>query len=155
MKKYIYLAGAIGCYGIGAEYPKIWRKIATEWFELYSGYAYDYDFRCVDPTQYYEYGKDHHKSEKEVMLFDLRKVRSTDVVLVNLRDIEKSPGTINEVLYAWMHDIPVVGFLEMENNEDSIKLHPWINEQIDRIEVGENAMKKAMVYIKDYYGESR
>lgn len=88
MKVRIYLAGAIGCYGVGAEYPKLWRKMASEWFEIYSGYAYDYDFYCIDPTRYYEYGRDYHKSEKEVMMFDLRKVESADVILVNLKDIE-------------------------------------------------------------------
>lgn len=154
MKTYIYLAGAIGCYGAGTEYPMAWRKRATEWFAIYSGYAYDYNFSCIDPTQYYEYGKDYHKSEKEIMLFDLRKVKSSDIVLVNLKDIAKSPGTINEIFYAWINNIPVVGFLETDGKED-IDLHPWITEQIDRIEVGENAMKKAMVYIRDYYGEKR
>lgn len=47
MKVRIYLAGAIGCYGVGAEYPKLWRKMASEWFEIYSGYAYDYDFTVL------------------------------------------------------------------------------------------------------------
>lgn len=154
MKVRIYLAGAIGYYGAGAEYPKLWRKMASEWFEIYSGYAYDYDFYCIDPTRYYEYGKDNHKSEKEVMMFDLRKVESADVILVNLKDIEKSPGTIDEVFDAWINKIPVIGFLET-NSEEDIELHPWIQEQMDRIEIGENATKKAMIYIKDYYGESR
>lgn len=156
MRVYIYLAGAIGCYGVGAEYPKQWRKLASEWFEKYPGYIYgDYNFRCIDPTQYYEYGRDYHKSEKEVMLFDLRKIRCSDVVLVNLKDIEESPGTIDEIFYAWLNKIPVIGFFDTENNKDDFNLHPWIREQIDRIEVGENAMRKAMVYIKDYYGETR
>ena len=155
MKVRIYLAGAIGCYGVGAEYPKLWRKMASEWFEIYSGYAYDYDFYCIDPTRYYEYGRDYHKSEKEVMMFNLRKVESADVILVNLKDIEKSPGTIDEVFDAWKNNIPVIGFLETENTTDDIVLHSWIRNQIDRIETGENAMKKAMIYIKDYYGESR
>lgn len=155
MKVRIYLAGAIGCYGVGAEYPQLWRKMASEWFEIYSGYAYDYHFYCIDPTRYYEYGKDYHKSEKEVMLFDLRKVKSADIILVNLKDIEKSPGTIDEVFYAWINKIPVVGFLEKDNGANDFELHPWVTEQIDRIEVGNNAMKKAMIYIKDYYGESR
>lgn len=155
MKKYIYLAGAMGCYGRGVDYPKMWRKMATEWFDIYSSYTYNYDFRCIDPTQYYDYGEDYHKSEKEVMLFDLRKVRSADVILVNLKDIEKSPGTIDEVFYAWLNNLPVIGFFDSENGTEDIGLHPWIKEQIDRIETGENAMKKAMEYIKDYYGESR
>ena len=77
------------------------------------------------------------------------------MLLVNLKDIEKSPGTIDEVFYAWLNNIPVIGFLDFVNGAEGIELHPWIKEQIDRIETGENAMKKAMEYIKDYYGESR
>lgn len=159
MKTKIYLAGAIGCYGENNEYPREWRKQACEWFEIYSSYAYGYDFLCINPMDYYEYGKDYHKTEREVMLFDLRKLLSCDLVLVNLTDIEKSPGTIGEIMYAWIKNIPIVGFMESDeviNNDNIVKnglLHPWIYEQIDRIETGTNAQKKAMGYIKDYYGK--
>lgn len=155
MKVRIYLAGAIGCYGAGAEYPKIWREMAMKWFDIYSKHTYGYDFRCINPIRYYEYGKDYHKSDREVMMFDLRKVESADVILVNLKDIEKSPGTIDEIFNAWKNNIPVIGFLETEEELKDIGLHPWIKEQVDRIEIGQNAMKKAMAYIKDYYGEPR
>lgn len=149
------MAGAIGCYETENQYPKIWRNTAIEWFDKISGYISDYNFSCIDPTRFYEYGKDYHKSEREVMLFDLRKVKSANIVLVNLKDIEKSPRTIDEVFYSWMNGIPIIGFWESSKNEDSIELHPWIKEQTDRIETGENATKKAMIYIRDYYGELR
>lgn len=154
MRTQVYLAGAMGYYGDCAEYPKKWRQLANEGFKSISSYTRNRNFVCIDPTLYYEYGKNLHKTEKEVMLFDLRKVKSSDVILVNLKDLENSPGTINEIFYAWLNGIPVIGFME-SNSDYELKLHPWIREQIDRIEFGEGALYLAMKYIRDYYGEVR
>ena len=55
------------------------------------------------------------------MRFDLRKVKESRVVLVNLEDLYRSLGTSDEIMYAWLNDIPVVGFLEDENLIDTIK----------------------------------
>lgn len=151
MKKQIYLAGAMSCYSPNDEIYKKWRKDVRDWFDSSFGYLSECSFTCIDPTEYFDIGQNLHKTEKEIMLFDLRKVKSSNLILVNLRDIEKSPGTIDEVFYAWMNNIPIIGFLE--SNEENIKVHPWLMEQIDRIEIGENSMKKAMLYIKDYYGK--
>ena len=52
--------------------------------------------------------------------------------------------------YAWLNDIPIVGFLEDETLIDTI--HPWKYCQIDRIETGKGALERAMEYIKNYYG---
>jgi len=84
LRKVIYLAGAIGCYGNGAEYPKKWRSEAISICETLSD-----AFSFLDPTRFYEYGGTKHKSEREVMKFDLRNVKESDVVLVNLKDIEQ------------------------------------------------------------------
>lgn len=135
----------MGCYGIGAEYPKKWRKIVEE--KINRQY---YNFICINPVDYFEYGKNHHKSEREVMRFDLRMVKATDVVLVNLKDLNKSLGTSDEIIYAWNNDIPVIGFLE---EGDIADVHPWKIEQIDRIETGKDAIQKAIEYIGFYYGK--
>lgn len=142
-KRIIYLVGAMSCYGYNGEYPKKWRKEVEEYFEKYSD-----SFVCISPTDYYEIGKDYHKSEREVMRFDLRKVRESDIVLVNLKDLDKSVGTSDEILYAFIRGIPVIGFTENESVEN---IHPWKIEQLDRIETGTNAMQKVMEYIKNYY----
>lgn len=143
-KRVLYLAGAMGCYGAFAEYPKKWRNDVKKYFEKYSD-----DFVCISPTDYYEIGANYHKTDRETMCFDLRKVRESDVVLVNLKDLDKSLGTSDEILYAWMRGTPVIGFLEEGTEKD---IHPWKrDEQIERIEIGKDSMLKAMEYIRNYY----
>lgn len=140
----IYTAGAMSCYGEKAEFPKQWRKQVSDWIEDNTSC-----FVCVNPTDYYEYGTDYHKSEREIMSFDLRKVREADILLVNLKDLDNSIGTCDEIFYAWTRKTPIIGFIEDEDTCENI--HPWKIEQIDRIETGEGAMFKALEYIKNYY----
>ena len=142
-KRIIYLAGAMGCYGAFAEYPKKWRDDVKEYFKKYSD-----NFTCISPTDYFEIGANYHQSEKEVMRFDMRKVRESDIVLVNLKDLNLSLGTSDEILYAFIRGIPVIGFSEEGNESD---IHAWKIEQIDRIEYGKDSMQKAMEYIRNYY----
>lgn len=144
--KTIYLAGAISCYfnTDQHDYPKQWREDAKKYVKQ----LYD-DITLVSPTDYYEISKNYHKSDTEVMRFDLRMVREADIVLVNLRELHSSLGTSDEILYAFIGGKPVIGFLEDES--EITKVHPWKIEQIDRIETGEDAMKHAIDYIYRYY----
>lgn len=146
MYRNIYLAGAISCYFNTAKYnyPKQWRDEVKNYVKKY----YD-DITIVSPTDYYEIGKEYHKSESEVMRFDLRMVREADIVLVNLKDLHTSLGTSDEILYAFISGKPVIGFLEDESEIKNV--HTWKIEQIDRIETGEDAMKRAIDYIYRYY----
>ena len=77
-------------------------------------------------------------------------------MLVNLANLRKSVGTCDEIMYAYMNNIPVVGFLDIDRNlstEEIIELvHPWKYLQINRIETGSKAMLNAMNYIMEYYG---
>jgi len=144
----IYLAGAIGCYYREEDrvsHPSAWRNRATV---LLDG------FECFDPTMYYKYDADLHKTEKEVMNFDLNNLRSSDLVLVNLKDITKSEGTIQELMFAWLNHIPIIGFCDSKDGEmpeDIRTLHPWIVEEIDRIEYGDKALEFALDYICTFY----
>ena len=154
--KSIYLIGAIQVYGSKSEEAKEWRNKVKEYFSKYC-----LDFECISPTDYYEYGGNYHKSNREVMRFDLRKVRESDVMLVNLKNIRQSIGSCDEIFYAYMLGKPIIGFIE----EDIIGsklidklidyIHEWKYEQIDRIETGEGALEKACDYIKNYYFERR
>lgn len=146
MNRIVYLAGAMSCYfnTDQHDYPKKWRKDAKEYVKK----LYD-DITIVSPTDFYQIGKNYHKSESEVMRFDLRMVREADIVLCNLRDLHSSLGTSDEILYAFISGKPIIGFLE---NESEIKnIHPWKIEQIDRIETGEGAMENALSYIYSHY----
>ena len=154
--KRIYLAGALGCYGDKAEYPKVWRNRAKDFVNnMQDFYTKDVKWECVSPVDFYEYGAGLHKTEKEIMHFEVRCVKNGDVVLVNIKDLEKSTGTNDEILYAWTHNIPVIGFLETDDvlteKEVESLLHPWKYEQISRIDTGKFAMDDALRYILDYY----
>lgn len=146
MNRIVYLAGAMSCYFNTEQhdYPKQWREDAKKYVKQ----LYD-DITLVSPTDFYEIGKNYHKLESEVMRFDLRMVREADIVLCNLRDLHTSLGTSDEILYAFISGKPVIGFIE--DKEEAKNIHPWKIEQIDRIESGKSAMKRAIDYIYRYY----
>lgn len=146
MNRVVYLAGAMSCYFNTEQhdYPKQWREDAKEYVKK----LYD-DITLVSPTDFYEIGKNYHKSETEVMRFDLRRVSESDIVLVNLKDLHSSLGTSDEILYAFIRGNTVIGFIDDESELKNI--HPWKIEQIDRIETGKDSMKRAIDYIYRYY----
>ncbi len=132
----------------GTNKAENWRKYVKEYFEKYCD-----NIKVISPTDYYAYGKNYHKSDKEVFRFDLHKVRTSDVVLVNLNDIRQSIGSCIEIYEAYKSDIPVIGFLDDELPLDEmIKLiHPWIYCCVDRIETGKDSMVRICDYIMEYY----
>lgn len=146
MSKTVYLAGSMEA--LSKEEASKWRKDVKEWFD-------ENNFKCVDPTIYYEYGEQYHTNDFEVMRFDLHKVKTADVILVNLNNIRKSIGTCDEIMYAYLNNIPIVGFIESDDElttEEIIAyVHPWKYVQINRIETGMDAMKKAVIYMENYY----
>lgn len=140
----IYLSGAIGCYEkSGSDYHKVWRK---DVIDAFFGVSID---DCFDPTKFYSYN-DSSYTEKEVMRYDLKQLKNSDIVLVNLDSIDMSIGTAQEIFYAYLLNIPIIGFIE---DEESTYIHPWVKEEVDKIFVGENSKDEAIDYIKTYYGE--
>ena len=146
--KTIYLCGAMETYE-GTNEARVWRERAKEYFDKYS-----INFECISPVDYYNYGSNVAQRDSEIMRFDLRKVRESDILLVNLNDIRKSVGTCDEIFLAYVLGKPIIGFInkDVPNKEIAQLVHPWKYEQIDRIEVGDNSLSKACEYIKDYYG---
>ncbi len=146
MNRVVYLGGAMSCYfnTEQADYPKQWRKEAKEYAnKLYEGMT------LIAPTDFYGIGENYNKTEAEAMRFDLRMVRESDVLLVDLKNLNTSLGTSDEILYAFIKGIPIIGFLE--DDPKANRIHPWKIEQIDRIETGEGSMKRAIDYIYEYY----
>lgn len=143
MKKRIYLAGAIGCYDPEDNHPYKWRRYVKGWISNF----YDDKFSVFNPIDYYNYKTDNQYTEKEIMKYELRAVKQSDVVLVNLKDLDKSTGTNDEILYAYLNDVPIIGFIE----SDVCSIHAWKEEQIDRIEIGEDSLEKALNYIAEYF----
>ena len=125
-----------------------WRQI---WMEEWPWFCKNADrFIAFNPVAYFDYDRNDHKTELEVLDFERRAVKKSDVMLVNLRNIEKSVGTICELAWAFEYDIPIVAFYESED-EYELQLHPWIENMCDRIECGTGAMEKTLRYIRDYY----
>lgn len=83
------------------------------------GTYHQYNPEFFSPPEYYNEFCLEHKSDKEVFLFDLNKLRKADVVVVNLNQ-QKSIGTAMEVAIAYENRIPIIGL--KENDE---QLHPW------------------------------
>lgn len=132
----------------GTNKAEEWRIHVKDFFEKNND-----DYKVINPTDYYQYGKNYHKTDKEVFRFDIRKVSHSDIILVNLKDIRKSIGSCIEIYEAYKNNIPVIGFLDDELSVEEIVqlIHPWIYCCVDRIETGKNSLDKAIKYIMDYY----
>lgn len=147
----IYTAGAMEAYQ-GTDKAKIWRKTARIYFEKFRLNAIN--VRVINPTDYYNFDCKLDNNDCEIFRFDLYKVKSADVVLVNLDSIRQSIGTCIEVYEAYRSGIPVIGFLDSEiSSKDELrnKIHTWVYECCTRIETGNRAFENALEHISDYY----
>ena len=60
--------------------------------------------------------------------FDLSAIINSEYIVVNLKNIEKSVGTCQEVMFAWLLNKKILGFFPKE--EDVKDLHYWINSKL-------------------------
>lgn len=134
----------------GTNYAKEWREECKKWFAENCE-----NVKCISPVDYYNYGNNESKTGLEIMRFDLNKVKNSDLILVDMNCLRKTIGTNDEIFYAYMLGKPIIGFIDNEVNGMELEnlIHPWKFWQTARIEVGQDAMKKAMLHIKDYYLE--
>ena len=105
---------------------------------------YDYSKKPIyfDPTQYYNYEEKLHKSEKEVMEFELSALRKSDLVIVNFNE-PRSIGTAIELAIAKELRIPIIGL-----NKDKKEIHPWLLECTTRMC---DDMEELIQHIVDFY----
>lgn len=135
----IYLSG--GMSGISFEEQSKWRRQIRDAIKFE-----DYD--CVkkphifNPIDYYNFEEERHKSELEVMKFDLNGVRKSDLVIVNFNN-PSSIGTAMELMLAYELKIPIIGL-----NKDNKQLHPWLECCCDRIF---NNMRELVDYTIEFY----
>lgn len=120
----IYLAG--GMSDLPYEEQNKWRENIVNSLE-YSRDGNRYDCNICNPVKYYNFKNPRHETEKEVMRFDLHKVRNSDLIIVNFNE-PKSLGTMAEIAVAYEHSIPIIGLNTKEKN-----LHPWQVEMCDRV----------------------
>lgn len=115
--------------------------------------AVDYIKRHIDninpstAPEFYKYDEAYECNSKETLRFDMKDIRESDVVLVNLKDLQNSLSTSDEIFYAYVSQKPIYGF----SDEDDISIHPWKKEQINRIFYGKEGMKNAIDYISTHY----
>lgn len=134
----IYLSGGMG--GLSFEEQVEWRN------QIVSNITNDdsLTFKPVffNPPYFYTPAHNYHKNEKEVMEFDLYKLRKSDIVIVNF-NVPNSIGTAMELMLAKEYNIPIIG-ININNKE----LHPWLSECCGRMC---NSIEETLEYVKKYY----
>lgn len=102
----------------------------------------------IHPPYFYNYDEKNHRSDAEILEWEMSQLNDCDIVIVNLDGIESSIGTHMELgavqginRFSGKH-IYVVGI-----GSPSQELHPWIREACIRIEAD---MDDAAEYIAKY-----
>jgi len=138
----IYLCGGMGKFGKN-EFDKAnkWRIQCKHCLENFES---KYKAYVTNPNDYFNF-KDsppRYKSEREVMNFDIRRVKDSKLIIVNFNDMY-SLGTMAELAIAYDRGIDIIGL-----DENSQNLHPWQIEMCNRIFSDINEM---IEYVKNFY----
>ncbi len=139
----IYLAGGMGKFGKdNFDKGNTWRKYCKHILEHFDGSKYS--INVINPNDYFNFKDESpvYKTQKEVMEFDLNKVRHCDLLIVNFNDVY-SLGSMAELAIAYEKRIPIVGI-----NTDNQQLHTWQNEMCNRIF---NNIDETLDYVKYFY----
>lgn len=144
----IYLAGAMS--NLSFSEMNSWRiNIKNELIRRAQWHGTD--IRVINPVDYYNFKEIKHKSEREVMQYDLSHVKTSDIVIVNVDGLNTSIGTCIELYEALTRNIPVLAFgtkIKYQNGITYQKLHPWIKECITRMDC---IQEELVDYITDFY----
>lgn len=138
----IYLCGGMGKFGKeNFDEGNAWRVYCKSILE---NYECDYKIKVTNPNDYFSFIEDPHtyETQREIMEFDLNKVRNADLVIVNFNDMW-SLGSMSEIAIAYEKRIPIVG-INLKNQD----LHPWQIEMTNRIF---NNIDKMLDYVEDKY----
>lgn len=138
----IYLAGGMGKFGKeNFDKGNQWRITCKNTLKRFEGYN---KVKVINPNDYFNFIEEPpaYKSQREIMEFDLNKVRNADLIIVNFNDMH-SLGTMSEIAIAYEKRIPIVG-LDIEHQT----LHPWQIEMTNRIFDDINEM---LEYVQHYY----
>lgn len=137
---FIYLAGAMRYYDNihKFELATDWRDEAVNKLKV-CGYK---DKDIFNPCKNYNINKTFDSSG--VVYQNLVYLHKTDVLILNLQDIDKSPGTLFEIYYAFLNHIPVVGFGENELYNVQPHIRASITVKFDNVD-------QVVGYIKNMY----
>lgn len=135
----IYLSGGMG--NLSFEEQSKWRSQVTNAIK-YGDYHCEKKPVFFNPVDYYNFEDTRHRTEREVMEFDLNAVRNSDLVIVNFND-PKSIGTCAELAIAKELHIPIIGI-----NKDNQELHPWLIEFTTRMC---DSLREAVEHVVEFY----
>lgn len=117
----IYLAGCTSYY----DNPDNWHK-AIDWRKKATAALLDSGNKVFDPTVNWHTNSDYDSNL--MVIQNEYYLKNSDLLLVNLDDLDKSYGTIFEIITAHHLNIPIIAF-----GENYITTHPHINHCIDSI----------------------
>lgn len=143
MDKQIYLIGGMGKFGKNNfDKGNKWRVYCKNVLENFDGGIHK--TTVINPNDYFNFVDEppRYESEREIMEFDLYKLRNSDLAIINLND-KYSLGSMAELAIAYERKIPVIGYDAEEQN-----LHPWQKEMCTRIFTD---IDKLLDYIEDFY----
>lgn len=135
----IYLSGGMG--SLSFEEQSKWRSQVIDAIK-YGDYHCEKKPVFFNPVNYYSFEEDRHRSEREIVEFDLNALRNSDLVIVNFND-PSSLGTCSELAIAYERKIPVIGI-----NKDNVELHPWLAEFTTRMC---ESLREAVEHVVDFY----
>ena len=144
MKEYkIYTCGKMS--GISFSQQMQWRQIIEAFVKDY----YDGNDRVkfIHPPLYFNYDYMQHKSEREILDWEMKQLHDCDIVIVDLNQIDSTIGShmelgaVQGINRFGDRYIYVIGVGNEEN------LHPWIKETCMRIE---DNFSDAAKYITGY-----
>ena len=134
----VYLGGAM--QGLSFQDQNKWREYVKDNLE---SYYCDYRVKCINPVDYYNmFDSAAYDSDLEVMNFDLHKVKTSNIVIMNFNNMY-SLGSMAELAIAYDRGIPVIGL-----NESERQLHSWQYCMCSKVFADRDAM---LTYIKKYY----
>lgn len=140
--KSFYLCGGMGVFGKerfleGNE----WRIYFKDKIESISNGK----VMCCNPNDHFNFlDNSGYKDQREIMEFDLYKVRNSDAIIVNFND-PKSIGSACEMMAAYERKIPIIGLCEIEKVD---KLHPWLKCMCNRIFIDREEL---LLYLVKHY----
>lgn len=138
----VYLAGKMS--GLSFNEMNIWRQRVAHDLKERANYS-NSNINVINPVLYFNFESKKQQNELEIMKFDLSKVKSSDIVIVNMDGLNTSIGTCIECYEAYKQEIPVLAF----GSDDLFKgLHPWIQNCITR---HDGTYIETNKYIEDFY----
>lgn len=140
----LYMAGAISTHFDNKEYHKAtqWRiQLAQKLLDLNADLC-DNHFDWFDPTINFE-DNVYTANAKTVVQQNNYYLDKCDIMVVNLEDLDKSPGTIYEIVYFTIKNKPIIAF-----NNNKLIHSPHISVGItDKLDTLDDVVE----YLKSYY----